>query len=56
MTSTAPRNGTGTKKKGSYKTTFAFGEEGGALSYLSGKTIKLSRVPFVEKYFKGVEI
>lgn len=40
----------------SYKTTFAFGEEGGALSYLSGKTIKLSRVPFVEKYFKGVEI
>ena len=40
----------------SYKTTFDFGEEGGALSYLSGKTIRLSRVPFVEKYFKGVEI
>lgn len=40
----------------SYKTTFAFGEEAGPLSYLSGKTIKLSHVPFVEKYFKGVEI
>ncbi|WP_291057108.1 RluA family pseudouridine synthase [Dialister sp. UBA1703] len=40
----------------SYKTTFDFGEEGGLLSYLSGKTIRLSRVPFVEKYFKGVEI
>lgn len=40
----------------SYKTTFDFGEEGGALSYLSGKTIRLSRVPFVEKYFKGVMI
>ena len=40
----------------SYKTTFDFEEEGGALSYLSGKTIRLSRVPFVEKYFKGVEI
>ena len=40
----------------SYKTTFDFGEEGGALSYLSGKTIRLSCVPFVEKYFKGVEI
>lgn len=40
----------------SYKTTFDFGEEGGSLSYLSGKTIRLSRVPFVEKYFKGVEI
>lgn len=40
----------------SYKTTFDFGEEGSLLSYLSGKTIRLSRVPFVEKYFKGVEI
>lgn len=40
----------------SYKTTFDFGEEGGLLSYLSGKTIRLSRVPFVEKYFKGVEL
>ena len=40
----------------SYKTTFDFGEEGSLLSYLSGKAIRLSRVPFVEKYFKGVEI
>lgn len=40
----------------SYKTTFDFEEEGGALSYLFGKTIRLSCVPFVEKYFKGVEI
>lgn len=40
----------------SYKTTFDFGEEGSLLSYLFGKTIRLSRVPFVEKYFKGVEI
>lgn len=40
----------------SYKTTFDFGEEGSLLSYLSGKTIRLFRVPFVEKYFKGVEI
>lgn len=40
----------------SYKTTFDFEEEGGALSYLSGKTIRLSCVPFVEKYFKGVMI
>ena len=40
----------------SYKTTFDFAEEGGDLSYLSGKTIRLSRVPFVEKYFKGVMI
>lgn len=40
----------------SYKTTFDFREEGSLLSYLSGKTIRLSRVPFVEKYFKGVEI
>lgn len=40
----------------SYKTTFDFGEEGSLLSYLSGKIIRLSRVPFVEKYFKGVEI
>lgn len=40
----------------SYKTTFDFGEEGSILSYLSGKIIRLSRVPFVEKYFKGVEI
>lgn len=40
----------------SYKTTFDFGEEGSLLSYLSGKTIRLSRVPFVEKYFMGVEI
>lgn len=40
----------------SYKTTFDFGEEGSLLSWLSGKIIRLSRVPFVEKYFKGVEI
>lgn len=40
----------------SYKTTFDFGEEGSLLSYLSGKTIKLPKVSFVEKYFKGIGI
>lgn len=40
----------------SYKTTFDFGEEGSLLSYLSGKTIKLPKVGFVEKYFKGIGI
>lgn len=40
----------------SYKTTFDFGEEGSVLSYLSGKTIKLPKVSFVEKYFKGIGI
>ncbi|MGN0955386.1 RluA family pseudouridine synthase [Dialister sp.] len=40
----------------SYKTTFAFGKEAGILSYLSGKTIRLSHVSFVEKYFKGTVI
>lgn len=40
----------------SYKTTFDSGEEGSLLSYLSGKTIKLPKVGFVEKYFKGIGI
>lgn len=40
----------------SYKTTFDFGKEGSLLSYLSGKTIKLPKVSFVEKYFKGIGI
>lgn len=40
----------------SYKTTFDFGEKGSLLSYLSGKTIKLPKVSFVEKYFKGIGI
>ena len=35
----------------SYRMTFAFGSEAGPLAYLSGKTIQISSIPFVKKYF-----
>ena len=37
-----------------YQLSFDFTEEGGILSYLSGKTIRLPKVAFVHKYFSGV--
>lgn len=36
-----------------FRVTFSFGEEAGPLSYLSGRTITMDRIPFVERYFKG---
>lgn len=37
-----------------YQLSFDFTEEGGILSYLSGKTIRLPKVAFAHKYFSGV--
>lgn len=39
-----------------YKITFDFKEGAGKLSYLSGKTFRLSSISFVTKYFKGTPI
>lgn len=38
-----------------FRITFRFGEEAGPLARLSGKSISVRRVPFVEKYFAGVK-
>lgn len=37
----------------SFRVAFAFGEEAGPLSYLSGKTVTMDDIPFVDRYFKG---
>ena len=36
-----------------FRVTFSFGAEAGPLSYLSGRTITMDRIPFVDRYFKG---
>lgn len=39
-----------------WKITFDFKEGAGKLSYLSGKTIHLSKISFVTRYFKGIPL
>lgn len=40
----------------SYRLTFDFSTDAGILNYLRGKTVSVSSVDFVEKYFAGYEI
>ena len=35
----------------SYKLTFAFQTDAGALNYLNGKTVRIENIPFGAKYF-----
>ena len=39
----------------SYRLTFSFTTEAGALEYLRGRTFTVPRVAFAEKYFPGYE-
>ena len=38
----------------SFRITFSFGPEAGLLADLSGKTIEMKDIPFVDRYFKGI--
>ena len=40
----------------SYKLTFAFSTDAGALDYLNGKSFRVEKVDFVEEYFPGTKI
>ena len=40
----------------SYKLTFAFTTDAGALDYLNGKSFRVEKVDFVEEYFPGTKI
>ncbi len=40
----------------SYKCVFDFQGQGGALSYLEGKTVRARNIPFVEKYFPDATV
>ena len=40
----------------SYKLTFQFTTDAGALAYLNGKTFQVQKVDFAEEYFPGVHV
>ena len=40
----------------SYRLTFLFTTDSGALEYLNGKSFQVEKVDFVEEYFPGLEI